>query len=84
MATADRSQKTEKPTPKRKREAREKGQVARSPDLTAWIAMLVTSQMLKITVAHGAKTFTTMFERHGAGRGVARRRQREHASRPTR
>src|SRR4051812_24251088 len=59
---ADRSQKTEKPTPKRLREAREKGQVARSPDLTAWTAMLVTTQLLKMTVARGARTFTSMFE----------------------
>jgi flagellar biosynthetic protein FlhB len=62
---ADRSQKTEKPTPKRLREAREKGQVAKSPDLTAWISMLIASQMLKITVANGAKTFRTMFENMG-------------------
>src|SRR3954452_24064118 len=59
---ADRSQKTEKPTPKRLREAREKGQVARSPDLTAWTAMLVTTQLLKSTVSRGTGTFTKMFE----------------------
>src|SRR4051794_677994 len=65
----DRSQKTEKPTPKRLREAREKGQVARSPDLTAWVAMLVTSQMLKVTVSHGAATFSKMFD--SMGRAIA-------------
>jgi flagellar biosynthesis protein FlhB len=65
MAGADKSQKTEKPTPKRKKEAREKGQVARSPELTAWIAMLVTAQMLKMTVTRGAKTFTSMLEDMG-------------------
>ncbi|HEY7815400.1 MAG TPA: EscU/YscU/HrcU family type III secretion system export apparatus switch protein, partial [Nakamurella sp.] len=35
--------KTEKPTPKRKREARRKGQVARSPDVSAWLIMLTGS-----------------------------------------
>jgi flagellar biosynthesis protein FlhB len=69
VASGDRSQKTEKATPKRLREAREKGQVARSPDLTAWIAMLVTSQMLKLTVTRGAKTFTTIFD--GMARAAA-------------
>jgi flagellar biosynthetic protein FlhB len=62
MAGGDRSSKTEKPTPKRKREAREKGQVARSPDLTAWTAMLVTSQMLKMTMSRAANTFVPMFD----------------------
>ncbi len=62
---ADRSQKTEKPTPKRLREAREKGQVARSPDLTSWTAMLVTTQLLKSTVERGAGTFTSMMEDMG-------------------
>jgi flagellar biosynthetic protein FlhB len=62
---ADRSQKTEKPTPKRLREAREKGQVARSPDLTAWTAMLVTTQLVKMTVERGARTFGSMFDHMG-------------------
>jgi flagellar biosynthesis protein FlhB len=66
---ADRSQKTEKPTPKRLREAREKGQVARSPDLTSWTAMLVTTQLLKSTVSRGATTFTAMME--GMGKAAA-------------
>lgn len=43
MAAGDKYAKTEKPTPKRKKEAREKGQVARSPDLNAWIAVLAAS-----------------------------------------
>ena len=33
MAAGDSSDKTEKPTPKRLREAREKGQIAKTPDL---------------------------------------------------
>jgi flagellar biosynthetic protein FlhB len=65
MASSDRSAKTEKATPKRKKEAREKGQIARSPDLTAWIAMLVTSQLLKFTVSNASKTFTNMLDNMG-------------------
>jgi flagellar biosynthetic protein FlhB len=61
----DRSQKTEKPTPKRLREAREKGQVARSQDLTAWVGMLITTQLISSTVAHGGKTFGTMLDHMG-------------------
>src|SRR4051794_23688894 len=61
MAGGDRSQKTEKPTPKRRREAREKGQIARTPELTVWTAMLIVSQLVKSTVARGARTFTAMF-----------------------
>lgn len=38
MAHDDR---TEKPTPKRRREARKKGQVAKSPDISAWLILLV-------------------------------------------
>lgn len=36
----DRSQKTEKPTPKRKKDARKKGQVPKSPELAAWLILL--------------------------------------------
>jgi flagellar biosynthetic protein FlhB len=43
---ADSSSRTEKPTPKRRREARRKGQVARTPDLGAWLALLVVSFVL--------------------------------------
>lgn len=39
----DKDGKTEKPTPKRKRDARKKGNVARSPDLTAALALLTFS-----------------------------------------
>ncbi len=62
MANADKSQKTEKPTPKRKKEAHEKGQIARTPELATWLGMLVLSQTIKSTVEHGAKTFTGMLQ----------------------
>src|SRR5207247_2439455 len=70
MAAGDRSQKTEKPTPKRLREAREKGQIARTPELATWTGMLVTMQLLHYTISHGAKTFTEIFDE--MGRAVAK------------
>ncbi len=39
---ADTSQKTEAPTPRKIKEAREKGQVAKSQDLSTWAGMLAT------------------------------------------
>lgn len=43
MAKDDR---TEKATPKRKKEARRKGQVAKSPDVAGWLVVLVGSMLL--------------------------------------
>lgn len=40
---ADRSQRTEKPTGKKKREARRQGQVARSPDVVPWLTTLAAT-----------------------------------------
>jgi flagellar biosynthetic protein FlhB len=37
---ADRSDKTEKATPKRRKKARSEGQVAKSPDLVSWLTLL--------------------------------------------
>lgn len=54
MPAADKHSKTEKPTPKRKREARQNGQVAKSPDLTGWAAVLVAVYLLPWYV-NGAK-----------------------------
>lgn len=39
-------QKTEKPTPKRKAEARKQGQIPRSPDLVSWVLVLVSSWLI--------------------------------------
>ncbi len=38
---SDRHERTEKPTPKRRKEARQRGQVARSAELTSWGGLLV-------------------------------------------
>ncbi len=55
MSGGDKSQKTEKPTPKRKREAREQGQVAKSSDLVTWIGLLVTTGLLQASIKLGAQ-----------------------------
>jgi len=52
MAAGDRHSKTEKPTPKRKKDARKKGQVARSPEIGGWLSLLVVT--LVLPVAFGA------------------------------
>ncbi len=58
-------QKTEAPTPKRKREGREKGQVARTPELTAWGGLLVATFMLKSAGNSGIAATQWMSERWG-------------------
>ncbi len=39
----DKSQKTEKPTERRKREARKEGRVVRSPDVVPWLSVLIAT-----------------------------------------
>lgn len=43
---ADKSQKTEKPTVRHKKEQREKGMVARSPEIGSWLSLLVVAATL--------------------------------------
>lgn len=43
MPASDRHSRTEPPTPKRKREARQEGRVARSPDVSGWVAILAAT-----------------------------------------
>jgi flagellar biosynthetic protein FlhB len=71
MAGGDSSEKTEKPTPKRKKEAREKGQVARTPDLSAWVSMLAMTLLLQMTVKRGATVFSDMLHEMGVAAGHA-------------
>ncbi len=47
MAAGDKYARTEAPTPKRRKEARDEGQVARSPEVNGWLALLVTSMLLR-------------------------------------
>jgi flagellar biosynthetic protein FlhB len=56
-------QKTEAPTPKRKKEGREKGQVARTPELTSWAGLLVATYMLKAAAASGMAATEWMTQR---------------------
>ncbi len=46
MAKDDSGQKTEKPTPRKLREARKKGQIPRSVDLVQWLTLLAASFLL--------------------------------------
>jgi flagellar biosynthetic protein FlhB len=62
MAGGDKSQKTEAPTPRKIKEAREKGQVAKSQDLSTWAAMLATIVLLQMTVTRGAKAMTAVLQ----------------------
>ncbi len=45
---SDRGQKTEAPTPKKKREARKKGNIARSPEVVAWGGLFVASWVVPL------------------------------------
>ena len=47
---------TEAPTPKRKREAKKKGQIAKSPDLVTWLQILVATYAISATLSLGYKT----------------------------
>lgn len=47
----DRSQKTEKPTAKRKKESRRKGQVAKTPELFPWLAVLIGTYLVPLVIA---------------------------------
>jgi flagellar biosynthetic protein FlhB len=55
--------KTEKPTPKKLREARREGRVARSQDIGAWVGVLAGCYLLKFTVASGGPRLGSLFER---------------------
>jgi flagellar biosynthetic protein FlhB len=62
---ADTSQKTEAPTPRKIKEAREKGQVAKSQDLSTWAGMLATIVLLQVTVTRGASALRGVLEDMG-------------------
>lgn len=58
-------EKTEAPTPKRKREARKKGQIPKSPEITMWAQVLVASLVLKLTMSKGASEMSSLLGRLG-------------------
>jgi flagellar biosynthetic protein FlhB len=47
-------EKTEKPTPQKRRKARRDGQIARSADVGAWLGMLAASFLLPMTISRAA------------------------------
>ncbi len=51
MAQSSSGEKTEKPTPKRLRDARKKGQIPRSVDLVQYVVLLVITYLLPLTVS---------------------------------
>jgi flagellar biosynthesis protein FlhB len=58
--TSDKSQKTEEATPKKVRDARREGQVAKSPEVAAWGSMLVISLVLPWTAGQAADAVTDL------------------------
>jgi len=60
---ADSGEKTEQATEKRMREVRSKGQLSRSQDLTAWVAVGAGAVMIPATVGAGTRATTAQFAR---------------------
>ncbi len=61
MAENSSAQKSEKPTPKRLREARRKGQIPRSPDLVGWFTLLVASFVIPLLLGALRGSLTDYF-----------------------
>ncbi|MEM9746009.1 MAG: flagellar biosynthesis protein FlhB [Actinomycetota bacterium] len=53
--------KTEQPTPKKLRESRQKGQIAKSQDLTAWASVLIGLYLIPLTVGRMAEAGASSF-----------------------
>jgi flagellar biosynthetic protein FlhB len=52
--------KTEAPTPKRKREARKKGQIPKSAEVVTWLQVLVATYLLQLTVHRAGGALRTV------------------------
>jgi flagellar biosynthesis protein FlhB len=61
----DKSQKTEKPTPRKLKEAKRNGQIARSPEIASWLGMLVAIYIGRITAANTIKLGRSLFAEAG-------------------
>ncbi len=57
---ADKSQKTEKPTGKRRKQAKQDGNIARTPDLSAWLTVLVVLVLVSAAVGHLRDVFNQL------------------------
>ena len=53
-------EKTEKPTPKKLKESRKEGQVARTPELGAWAGVLALAMSLNWMVGHGVEKISNL------------------------
>jgi flagellar biosynthetic protein FlhB len=63
--SSDKHSKTEKPTPKRKKDARRDGQIARSPDLLAWTSILVASVLGRMVIKNSIDLSQRLFQHAG-------------------
>lgn len=54
--------KTEDPTPKRKKEARKEGQIPKSSEITSWTAMLIATYLLQLTAMMSADRMTSLVD----------------------
>lgn len=59
----DKSQKTEKPTPQRRKQAHKDGQVPRSADITAWLTVISFSYLAPMTVGRLRESFEVLMGR---------------------
>ena len=59
MAGGDKSQKTEKPTERRKKKAREDGQVVKSPEIVPWLLVLVLTFVIPAYLSRAAGVLTS-------------------------
>ena len=62
---ADKHDKTEAPTPKKRRDARRKGQIARSQDLVMWTQLLLVSLLLPGAISGAGKALRDVTTRMG-------------------
>jgi flagellar biosynthesis protein FlhB len=62
---ADRSQKTEKPTARKLKQAKRDGQIARSPDIGTWLGMLVAVFLVRLTVQSTTHLVQSLFGQVG-------------------
>ena len=53
-------EKTEKPTPKRRKEARKEGQVARTQELGGWASLLVVAMLAPTLIGHEMDSVRTL------------------------
>lgn len=54
--------KTEDPTPKRKRDARKDGQIPKSAEIGSWAAMLIATYLLQLTAMLAFRRMTALFD----------------------